>query len=78
MASLMVDGAAMYFTFVDERATIGCFLLTQLIVVFVNINANLVMDLLEFKFSSQFEYEKTLRVTPSSSPKYCNHRYCIP
>jgi hypothetical protein len=27
---------------------------------------------------SQFEYEKTLRVTPSSSPKYCNHRYCIP
>jgi hypothetical protein len=19
-----------------------------------------------------------LRVTPSSSPKYCNHRYCIP
>jgi hypothetical protein len=78
MASLVANEVAMYSTFVDERATVGCFLLTQHTAPFANTNANLVVDLLKFKPPPQFEFKKPLKVIPSSSPQYCSHKSCVP
>jgi hypothetical protein len=78
MASLVANEAPMYSAFINEKATICCFLLTQLIAPFVNTNVNSIMDLLKSKFLPQSEFEKPLKVIHSSFPQYCSHRSYVP
>jgi hypothetical protein len=76
MASV-ANEVAMYSTFVNEMAIVGCILLTQLTTPFGNTNTNPVVDLLKFKSPPQTESKKPLKVIPSSIPQYCSDKSCV-
>jgi hypothetical protein len=67
MASIIIDETTIYYAYVIDRATIGYFLLTQLMTPFVDTNANLILDLLESESPPQSKSKKPLKVTPSLS-----------
>jgi hypothetical protein len=64
----------MYFGPIYENATISFFYLPNSRPHFLTKKANLVMDLLESKFSPQFEFEYVLRSTIlDPCHEYCSH-----